>query len=428
MSTYVPIQAITPSSPASSVIFSGIPQTFTDLILVINGGMNTTTGYATALKFNSDSSSNYSSTYMIGNGSTATSGRYSSTGAMYVGGPAKNNLNGNIIIHIQNYSNATTNKIILVRSNRAADDVWAVVGSWRQNSAITQIEISPEFVASWLAGSTFTLYGFGTGSPKAFGGTTVRTDGTYWYHTFQSSGVFEPLENLSNVDYLVVAGGGGGANGGGGAGGFRTSAGTSGANSSAESKLSLVKDTKYIVTIGAGGSPVSWADSGNNGSSSTFNTITSLGGGGGGGPNAAGKDGGSGGGAGNISAGGVPAPGNGTANQGLGGGSAVQNGNNQSGGGGGGGASSAGVSFGSGGAGGSGLASTISGSSVSYAGGGGAANIAGAGGTGGGGAGGSGTGGAGTNGTANTGGGGGGSIFGTHGAGGSGIVIVRYPV
>ena len=81
------------------------------------------------------------------------------------------------------------------------------------------------------------------------------------------------------------------------------------------------------------------------------------------------------------------------------------------------------------GAGGVGRASSISGTSVTYAGGGGATDWAGvsaAGGTGGGGAGGA----TGVAGTANTGGGGGGSGFGSggSGAGGSGIVIIRYPI
>jgi hypothetical protein len=79
--------------------------------------------------------------------------------------------------------------------------------------------------------------------------------------------------------------------------------------------------------------------------------------------------------------------------------------------------------------GGAGIASDISGTVTTYAGGGGGANYSGgsngAGGVGGGGAGGPTSG---NNGTVNTGGGGGGSTFNGNGAsGGSGIVILRYP-
>ena len=105
---------------------------------------------------------------------------------------------------------------------------------------------------------------------------------------------------------------------------------------------------------------------------------------------------------------------------------------NGGGGGGSGGAGSVGVP-GGGGAGGAGTANSISGSSVTYAGGGGGGANTGTGGTatGGGGAGG-GSGGAAASATPSTGGGGGGgttSSYGTNwigGAGGSGIVIVRY--
>ena len=67
---------------------------------------------------------------------------------------------------------------------------------------------------------------------------------------------------LYPANYLVVAGGGGGggatsgsirSGAGGGAGGFRTSFGTSGGGSSAESPLTLAKGTTYTITVGAGG-------------------------------------------------------------------------------------------------------------------------------------------------------------------------------
>ena len=58
---------------------------------------------------------------------------------------------------------------------------------------------------------------------------------------------------ILTVDFLVLAGAGGSPYAGGGAGGYRTSAGTSGRNSSAESALTLDKATNYTVTVGAGG-------------------------------------------------------------------------------------------------------------------------------------------------------------------------------
>ena len=274
-------------------------------------------------------------------------------------------------------------------------------------------------------------------------------NGNQWVEVSSTSFTFE-------VDFLVVGGGGSGgggdyydAGGGGGAGGFRTSYGTgnvSGANSAVEPKKTITPGTTYTVTIGAGGSAS--ASSLTDGDNSVFDNIISLGGGAGGrtfntssntdrGPNG----GGCGGGAGVRRTGSARSGGAGTATQGLNGGNSnVASGNNPYTGGGGGGAGQNG-SNGSGyngGRGGNGIQSFITGSGVYYAGGGGGCGNVDEGGSHG--AGGLGGGGAGRTwnqsggeGTVNTGGGGGGnypgggSTYRTGKAGGSGVVILRYP-
>jgi len=254
--------------------------------------------------------------------------------------------------------------------------------------------------------------------------------------------------SVITVDYLVVAGGGGGggttsdAPGGGGAGGLRTSYGdTSGGGQSSENSLSLVKSTNYTVTVGSGGSGGVGRSPGGDGGDSMFNTITSTGGGGGGtseGTTAedTGRIGGSAGGSGTgLSAAARPsAAAISNPIQGYAGGSSTTSSGRR--GGGGGGASEAGNADGQG-HGGDGLAVSVTGSAVTYAGG-GAGGYFGStssipGGTGGGGDCPGGSNGNGDAGTANTGGGGGaakrsgggGSRDG--GNGGSGVVIIRYP-
>jgi len=224
---------------------------------------------------------------------------------------------------------------------------------------------------------------------------------------------------LSSVtaSYLVVAGGGSGGGmigGGGGAGGYQ--AGTT----------SLNPTQSYTVIVGAGGAGTTSAYiEGNQGSNSSFSTITANGGGKGG---ASGlttdTSGGSSGGAGGFGTR------TGTASQGNLGGTTGWSGA------GGGGAGAVGAdtpnSNVSGGAGGAGTANSISGTSVTYAGGGGGGGYrqpGGAGGSGGGGAGGAFAGGIGVSGTANLGGGGGGggdNSPGAGGQGGSGVVIISY--
>jgi hypothetical protein len=230
------------------------------------------------------------------------------------------------------------------------------------------------------------------------------------------------------ASYLQVAGGGGGGfiaggnrGAGGGAGGFLT--GT----------VSLNPTQSYTVTVGAGGTPLA------NGSNSQFGTLTaSVGGGAGGSQNGAssvaGQNGGSGGGGPSQSGSGSTAGGTGTAGQGNDGAAGSNTSGQPYGCGGGGGAGAVGtLNNNPAGAGGAGLASSITGTSVTYAGGGGGGSYAGGGGAGGaGGAGGGGTGGGtngnSTSGTANLGGGGGGAEYAqTSGSnGGSGVVIISY--
>jgi hypothetical protein len=287
-------------------------------------------------------------------------------------------------------------------------------------------------------------------------GGTVTTSGDYKIHTFTSSGTFTVTSAGNNIGSndvsvtVVAAGGGGGGygGGGGGAGGFRENKSTF--DSYTASPLASatgipVSAQTYPVTVGGGGAggrygPHIAPTAGNN---SVFSTVTSAGGGRAGSGSSSGPssnesagNGGSGGGAGGTSG---PTVNGGTGNtppvsppQGNNGGNAGATPGTASGGGGGG-ASAVGVNATSsaGGNGGAGISTSITGSSVARSGGGGGAGLDshptthGTGGTGGGGPA---TQSGGTAGTTNTGGGGGGqyTCSGVGGAGGSGIVIIRY--
>jgi hypothetical protein len=266
-------------------------------------------------------------------------------------------------------------------------------------TVIKFINMAAAFVRIAITTDTLTLSPGGTSGPFVLdsngSATCIKITSTQWLISGDALGVPPPVE------YLVVAGGGGGGYGGGGAGGFLTGTFTP-----------VVSGTTYTVTVGGGG-----AGGRNSGSNSVFATITSTGGGGGATSDTqTGLSGGSGGGgAGNTSTSG--GGGAGTAGQGNAGGSGATNFKGGGGGGAGGGGGGATTSS-SGGNGGVGLSSSLSGSSVFYGGGGGGYNT-GVGGTGGGGNANPG----GTAGTANSGGGGGGRSQ----AGGSGIVIIRYP-
>lgn len=157
-STYTPIATTTLGSAASSVTFSSISGTYTDLILVFSGQFSAA-GKQIALQFNSDTGTNYSATNLGGTGSAAESTRDSNKGYMPLGYMPTANAQLTSVLQIMNYSNTTTNKTALARSNDAGGYVSAVVGLWRSTSAITSVTALAYTGANFNSGSTFTLYG-----------------------------------------------------------------------------------------------------------------------------------------------------------------------------------------------------------------------------------------------------------------------------
>ena len=158
-STYTPIATTTLGSAAASYTFSSIPSTYTDLVLIMNYGVDSANRLA-AIRFNGDTSTNYSNTQIYGNGSSAGSQRTSSVAQIYITSSdyVPQTLTANTILHINNYSNATTYKTSLNRYNSAGNETAAVVGLWRSTSAINSITILAT-AGNFLTGSTFTLYG-----------------------------------------------------------------------------------------------------------------------------------------------------------------------------------------------------------------------------------------------------------------------------
>jgi hypothetical protein len=251
-----------------------------------------------------------------------------------------------------------------------------------------------------------------------------------WIPTVDDDVTYETPQTY-DIDFLVVAGGGGSGSaqdsseggGGGGAGGFRTST------------QAVPNGSTITVTVGDGGAGGINQSSGTSGNSSSITgsgltTITSAGGGGGGaypGATYPGVSGGSGGGGADGSAGGSGNTPSTSPSQGNNGGSASAG--SQFGAGGGGANAVGNPTAGSnGGNGGAGTASSITGSSVTYAGGGGGGGTTGgSGGAGGGGNGSTGNG-VGVVGTVNLGGGGGGGFANgasqNGSAGGKGVVIL----
>jgi hypothetical protein len=162
--TYTPIATQTLGSAAATVTFSSIPSTYTDLVLVCNGRTATAATSDTYLMtFNSNTTSIYSRTRLLGTGSAASSaGRTGAPNIDFEGLSGNTSASGTYSvakIQLQNYSNTTTNKTVLVRGDDANNYVLATVGLFRDTSAISTISLATSSGANFSIGSTFSLYG-----------------------------------------------------------------------------------------------------------------------------------------------------------------------------------------------------------------------------------------------------------------------------
>ena len=151
---------------AASIEFTAIPNTFTDLMILISG--------RSAL-----SGSNYMTIAMNGSTSTFTGrgifGSGSGTGSFtspsnYAGENAVTSYTagtfGNTSIYISNYAGSTSKTysgegVGETNASQAFQSVF--MGLWSTSSAITSVSLTP-ISTTWLEGSTATLYGVTKGT------------------------------------------------------------------------------------------------------------------------------------------------------------------------------------------------------------------------------------------------------------------------
>jgi hypothetical protein len=156
-STYTPIYSTTISSAVSSVTLSNLPTVYTDLAISLEVQL-ASSGEDLYLRFNSDSSSNYSTTWLRGISNVAGSLRQTGTGCRLSDGGSSTTGNTTLqTINMQNYSNATTYKQVLSRSNNASRGLDAMVNLWRSTSPVTALTFYTS--AGNISSGTITVYG-----------------------------------------------------------------------------------------------------------------------------------------------------------------------------------------------------------------------------------------------------------------------------
>jgi hypothetical protein len=156
--TYEKIASTTLGSAASSITFSSIAATYTDLRLVFT----TISGAAAVfMRLNSDTGNNYSSTYLLGSGTAASSGRYSNNGAIPLADNTSSTGWSFQAADIFSYAGATYKTVLSENNNDQNGSGWLerTVSLWRNTAAINTILITTLGTDTFSAGSTATLYG-----------------------------------------------------------------------------------------------------------------------------------------------------------------------------------------------------------------------------------------------------------------------------
>ena len=157
--TYEPIATTTLGSAAATITFSSIPATYTDLRLVLNPKM--TAAANLEVTFNNDTATNYSNTYILGNGTAASSSRASSQSKIFAtGDQIALGLWALVTMDLFSYAGSTNKTALFVQSsdNNGSGYVANTVGLWRSTAAITSIKYTAGS-GNFDIGTTATLYG-----------------------------------------------------------------------------------------------------------------------------------------------------------------------------------------------------------------------------------------------------------------------------
>jgi hypothetical protein len=159
--TYSLIASYTAPSAQAAYTFSSIPQTFTDLVLVISGAATTGNPDST-ININGETSAYLSSTILQGNGTTASSARRTNLVNLEIDWVGMGTAQCNYIYNFLDYANTTTYKTFIGRFN-GTNGTNAIVGLYSRTNAISSMTLTA-VGTTYITGTTFKLYGILAGN------------------------------------------------------------------------------------------------------------------------------------------------------------------------------------------------------------------------------------------------------------------------
>ena len=149
--TYIPLATTTLTGSATSVTFSNIPQSYRDLVLVINGKGSIDENATYTLN---GSTTGFNWVRMAGDGSTTVSDSNTNNTIGRVGTG-----DTTIIAQFIDYSATDKHKHFIINNNYPGAEVRAIAARWASTSAITSIAMGIRLSGSYLTGTTMSLYG-----------------------------------------------------------------------------------------------------------------------------------------------------------------------------------------------------------------------------------------------------------------------------
>jgi len=168
--TYVLISSSTPTG-VSTVTFSSIPQTYTDLVLMASVRSPAASGDNLKMTINGSSSASYSTTLLWGYGTSPGSNRTTTGGAhgAYILIPEINAANytantfSPLEVYIPNYTITTNKQIsffeVAENNSTSLSAIQAGAGYIQISAAVTSITVTDYNSQNFVTGSSFYLYG-----------------------------------------------------------------------------------------------------------------------------------------------------------------------------------------------------------------------------------------------------------------------------
>jgi hypothetical protein len=159
--TYIPIATQTLGSAASSITFSSIPNTYTDLRLVLTG--TTASSTSITFQFNGDTGYNYGNIWSDGYETSFDSNALSN--GSYLAAASTINTSTTVPVMVSmdvfSYADSTNKTALLFAANdqNGSGEVDNIVGLWSSTSAITSIKIFTGGGANLSTGTIATLWG-----------------------------------------------------------------------------------------------------------------------------------------------------------------------------------------------------------------------------------------------------------------------------